>query len=100
MCGIGQVFSAKPGDPLVMGHERTVQLDRGGDQKSVGGLAVFEHRLLTGAGGRAPGEWCGFDARSRQEQLDPVGGGKVQRDATGIGQQRDLPTCHPAQIDC
>lgn len=78
------MLPAETCDALIIGDQRTGEFDRGGNQKSVGRIAVLEMMQPVAAGSGPMAERHRLDAGTLQEALDPRLGGGIEIDASGV----------------
>jgi hypothetical protein len=78
-------------DTLVIGDQRTAELDRGCDQKSICRIAVLEVVELITPRGLTMAKRRRFDPGTLQESRDPFFNRKIELDAPGVDKECDLP---------
>jgi hypothetical protein len=82
---------AKIDDLLVVGDQRTAQLDRAGNQQAVRRITVWQAVQRRGPASRPMAQRHRFDPGAIEKALDPLLDRAVQFDPSGVDQQRDLP---------
>src|SRR6516164_8253937 len=90
---------AEARNPLVVSNQWTSELDRRGNQQTIGRVSVLEMVQLIGTRGSAVAEEHRLDAWTVEKPLSPCIDRNVEVDTTGIDEQGDLPDRHGTQIN-
>ena len=75
---------AEADDALIVGVQRTSNLDRRRNQKHLHQIVMFEMTQLIAAGNSLVTQRHCFDAGTIEETLDPSRNGKVKVDPSGV----------------
>ena len=89
----------KAQDAFVVRDQRAREFDRGGNQQSIGGIAMLEVVQLVAATGGAMAERHRLDPGTTEEARHPRLDRQVQFDPPNIDEQRNFPYGNCAQAD-